>query len=168
MLPKCCAHCRSSPLLRAVRIRVLLTWTEAESEGVELNTGVGFGWGACGGMSMDARIRLSVTEPVVPGLRLLSSARLCAFPVVLPSFSSNSLFRPNKANISYLYILVYLSLYNNPVFASRSRFSFSLSLSARLKTPKGSERALPVLGTKLFPVSDPFRAPTEHRRIAPV
>ena len=30
----------------------------------------------------------SVTEPVDPGLRLLSSARLCAFPVVLSSFSS--------------------------------------------------------------------------------
>ena len=70
-------------------------------------------------------------EPVVPGLRLLSSMRLCAFPVVLPSFSSNSLFRPNEANISYVYILVYLSLYNIPVFVSRSRFSFSLSLSSR-------------------------------------
>ena len=75
---------------------------------------------------------MGVTEPVVPGLHLLSSARLCAFPVVLPSFSSNSLFRPNEANISYVYILVFLSLYNIPVFASRSRFSFlilSLSLS---------------------------------------
>ena len=74
-------------------------------------------------------------EPVVPGLRLLSSMRLCAFPVVLPSFGSNSLFRLNEANISYVYILVYLSLYNIPVFASRSHFSFlilSLSLSLSL------------------------------------
>ena len=91
---------------------------------------------------------LGVMEPVVPGLRLLSSARLRAFPVILPSFSSNSLFRPNEANISYLYILVYFSLYNIPVSASRSRFTSSLSpLVAHLKTPKGSERALPVLGT---------------------
>ena len=85
-------------------------------------------------------------EPMVLDLRLLSSARLCAFPVVLPSFSLNSLFRPNEANISYVYLPVYLSLYNTPVFVSQSRFSFSLSLSllvARLKTPKGSERALP-------------------------
>ena len=72
---------------------------------------------------------------MVPGLRLLSSARLCTFPVVLPSFGSNSLFRPNEANISYVYILVYLSLYDNPVlrlslglfFPSLSLFSFPLS-----------------------------------------
>ena len=30
--------------------------------GAELNTGVGFGWGACGGMSMDVRIRLRVDK----------------------------------------------------------------------------------------------------------
>ena len=30
--------------------------------GVESNTGVGFGWGACGGMSMDVRIRLRVDK----------------------------------------------------------------------------------------------------------
>ena len=55
-------------LLRAVQIcAALLTQTEveserAESEGVELNTGVGFGWGACGGMSMDVRIHLRVNK----------------------------------------------------------------------------------------------------------
>ena len=77
--------------------------------------------------------RLGVTEPVVSDLCLLSSARLCTFPIIPPSFSLNSLFRPNKTNISYVYILVDLSLYNTPVFASRSHFSFSLSLpSCRL------------------------------------
>ena len=56
-----------------------------------------------------------------------------------------------------------------------SRFSFSLSLSlalsllvACLETPEGSKRAPLVLGTKSLPVSDPFRTPTEHQRIAPV
>ena len=95
-----------------------------------------------------------VTEPVVPDLCLLSSARLCAFPIVPPSFSLNSLFRPNETNISYVYILVDLSLYNTPVFASRSRFSFSLSLSllvARLKTPEGSERALTHVRNEVIP-----------------
>ena len=81
---------------------------------------------------------------MVLDLRLLSSARLCAFLVVLPSFSLNSLFRVNEANISYMYLLVYDSLYNTPVFASRSRSSLSLSLLVTcLKTPKGSKRALP-------------------------
>ena len=50
-------------LLRAVWIRTaLLTQMEAESEGAELNMRVGFGWGACGGMSMDVRIRLRVNK----------------------------------------------------------------------------------------------------------
>ena len=88
-------------------------------------------------------------EPVVPGLRLLSSVCLCAFPVILPSFGSNSLFRPNEANMSYVYILVYLSLFNIPVFVSRSRFSFLVlsPLVACLKTPESSGRALLALGT---------------------
>ena len=86
-----------------------------------------------------------VTESVVPDHRLLSSACLCAFPVTLPLFSINSLFRPNEANISYLYLLVDISLYNTLVLASWFRFSSFLSLSpliSRLKTPRGSERAL--------------------------
>ena len=89
-------------------------------------------------------------ESVVPDHRLLSSVHLCAFPIILPSFSLNSLFRPNEANISYLYLLVYISLYNTLVFVSRSCSSsflfLSLSLSPLitcLKTPGGSERALP-------------------------
>ena len=50
-------------LLRVVRIRAaLLTRTETESERAESNTGVVFGQGACGGMSMDARIRLRVDK----------------------------------------------------------------------------------------------------------
>ena len=88
-------------------------------------------------------------EPVVPGLRLLSSARLCAFPVVLPSFSSNSLFRPNEANISYVYILVDISIYN---FSRLGLVSLSLSLLvAHPKTPKGSERALPRVRNEVVP-----------------
>ena len=76
----------------------------------------------------------SVTESMVPDHGLLSSARLCAFPIALPLFSVNSLFRPNEANISYLYLLVYISLYNTLVLASWSQFSsfLSLSLSSRL------------------------------------
>ena len=119
---------------------------------------------------------LSVTEPAVPDLRLLSSAHLCAFPVILPSFSLNSLFRLNEANISYVYLLVYLSLYNTPVFASRSHFSFSLSLSLSLspfsllvlRLPRALKEPCPALGTKSFLVSDPFHAPAERLRIAPV
>ena len=81
-----------------------------------------------------------VTEPMVPDLRLLSSAHLCAFPVIPPLFSLNCLFRPNEANISYVYLLVYLSLYNTLIFTSWSRSSFSLSpLISHLKTPGGSE-----------------------------
>ena len=98
-----------------------------------------------------------VMEPMVPDLRLLSSARLCTFPIVLPSFSLNSLFRPNEANISYVYILVYLSIYNTPVFASwfrSSSFSFSLSLSLLLslvlRLPGALKEPCPALGTKLF------------------
>ena len=50
-------------VLRAVRIRAaLLTQTETESERAESNTGVVFGWGACGGVSMDVRIRLRVDK----------------------------------------------------------------------------------------------------------
>ena len=50
-------------MLRVVRIcTALLTQMEAESEGAELNTGVGFGWGACRGMSMDVRIHLRVDK----------------------------------------------------------------------------------------------------------
>ena len=50
-------------VLRAIRIcAALLMWMEAESEGVELNMVVGFGQGACGGMSMDVRIRLRVDK----------------------------------------------------------------------------------------------------------
>ena len=69
--------------------------------------------------------------------------------IVLPSFSLNSLFRPNEANISYVYLLVYLSIYNTlgfRVLVSVLVFLFlSLSLSplvSHLKTPRGSERAL--------------------------
>ena len=103
-------------------------------------------------------IRATVTEPVVPGLRLLSSARLCAFPVVLPSFGSNSLFRPSEANISYVYIPVYLSLYNNPVLRlSLGLYFLSLSLSSPfpslvlsgLLEPR--KRLHQVLGTLRFP-----------------
>ena len=98
----------------------------------------------------------SVMEPMYPDLRLLSSARLCAFPVVLPLFSLNSLFRLNEANISYVYLLVYLSLYNTPVFASRSRFSFFLSLSLSpfslliLRLPRALREPCPMLGTTSF------------------
>ena len=50
-------------LLRAVRICVaLLMRMEVESERAESNTGLGFGQGACGGMSMDARIHLRVDK----------------------------------------------------------------------------------------------------------
>ena len=55
-------------LLRAVRIRMApLMRMEAESERaksekVESDTGVGFGQGTCGGMSMDARIHLRVDK----------------------------------------------------------------------------------------------------------
>ena len=35
---------------------------EAESERAELNMKVGFEWGTCGGMSMDARIHLRVNK----------------------------------------------------------------------------------------------------------
>ena len=50
-------------MLRAVRIRAaLLTRMEAESERAESNTEVGFGRGASGGMSMDARIHLRVDK----------------------------------------------------------------------------------------------------------
>ena len=50
-------------LLRAVQIcAALLTRTEAESERAESNTRVGFGRGARGGMSMDARIHLRVNK----------------------------------------------------------------------------------------------------------
>ena len=50
-------------LLRAVRIRAaLLTRMETESERAESNTGVVFGQGARGGMSIDVRIRLRVDK----------------------------------------------------------------------------------------------------------
>ena len=50
-------------VLTVVRIcMALLMQMEAESEGTELNMGVGFGWGACRGMSMDARICLRVNK----------------------------------------------------------------------------------------------------------
>ena len=50
-------------LLRAVQIRMaLLMRTEAESKGAELNMGVGFRWGAHGGMSMGARVCLRVNK----------------------------------------------------------------------------------------------------------
>ena len=98
-----------------------------------------------------------VMEPVVPDLRLLSSVCLCAFPIILPSFSLNSLFRPNEANISYVYILVYLSIYNTLGFMSWSQsssFSFSLSLSLLLslilRLPGALKEPCPALGTKMF------------------
>ena len=57
------APAHSVGLLRAVQIRAaLLMRMETESERVESNTGVVFGWGACGGMSMDVRIRLRVNK----------------------------------------------------------------------------------------------------------
>ena len=57
-------------LLRAVQIHVaLLMQMEAESEGAELNTGVGFGWGACRRMSMDVRICLRVNKHTGGALR---------------------------------------------------------------------------------------------------
>ena len=71
MLCMCCM----CGLLRAVWIcAALLMRTEVESErvefeGAELNTGVGFGWGACGGMSMDARIHLRVNKHTGGALR---------------------------------------------------------------------------------------------------
>ena len=92
-------------------------------------------------------------ESVIPDHGLLSSACLCTFPVALPSFSINSLFRPNEANISYLDLLVYISLYNTLVLASWSWFSSFLSLlsSLILRLPGALKEPCPVLGTKLFP-----------------
>ena len=53
----------SGVLLRAVRIRAaLLNAVGGGVRGVESNMGVGFGQGACRGMSMDVRIRLRVDK----------------------------------------------------------------------------------------------------------
>ena len=74
----------------------------------------------------------------------------------------------------YLFTLAYTtSRFSRLGLVSRVSFSLSLSLAlslliACLKTPEGFERAPLILGTKSFPVSDPFRAPAERRRIAPV
>ena len=84
-------------------------------------------------------------ESVVPDHGLLYSPVRTYVPFLLspPSFSLNYLFRPNEANISYLYLLVYVSLYNTLIFVSWSRSSSFSPLVTHLKTPRGSERALP-------------------------
>ena len=90
---------------------------------------------------------------MVPDHRLLSSAHLCAFPITLPLFSENSFFRPNEANISYLYLLVYISLYNTPVLRlglGSPPFSLSLLSSLILRLPGALKEPCLVLGTELF------------------
>ena len=78
---------------------------------------------------------------------------MCLSHLTLPSFGINSLFRLNTANISYLYRLVYFSLYNTPVLhlgliSLLSPLSSFLPLVLRL--PGALREPCLVLGTKQF------------------